>query len=138
MTPEGFIYVPDSQLSTFNSRTADIDGLRIDWSIPKKEIPTVVDRKRGRARGAKNSERVELSGEKLRALRKLHGLTQGQLAEQARVSTPYISSIERGRLKFGAEVNMARDISQALGIPLEALTKGKRASRTRLAKLRAT
>ncbi len=120
MAPEFMIYVPVRQVAEFRARTVDINGFRILGVLPKREIVSV-ERSRGRVAGVKNEERVKLSGEKLRELRKLQGLTQRQLATQAGVSPPYVSSLEYEKLKLGSDPNIAADIASVLGIPLERL-----------------
>lgn len=59
-----------------------------------------------------------LEGENpIRVWRQHRGLTQGKLAEQAGISAPYLSQLERGRREGSTEVLLK--IAQALDLSLE-------------------
>jgi DNA-binding XRE family transcriptional regulator len=53
----------------------------------------------------------------VRAWREARGLTQGQLAEAAGISTPYLSQIEAGKRKGSADVLAA--LARALRVSLD-------------------
>ncbi|WP_274365930.1 helix-turn-helix domain-containing protein [Paenibacillus thermotolerans] len=60
-----------------------------------------------------------LSG-KIRAFRKLKGLTQNELADKIGVSVAVLGSVERGTRK--ADAKLLRSIAEALGIDRDELT----------------
>lgn len=62
---------------------------------------------------------MQTFGEKIRALRKKKGLTQGDLAEKVGMSVSYISQIERGAIGFSFEA--AKSIAEALDTSLPVL-----------------
>lgn len=61
-------------------------------------------------------------GERLRAQRKLHHLTQEQLAEKLDISIKHYSEAERGVI--GLSVDNLIKVSKVLGISLDYLLKG--------------
>jgi len=60
-------------------------------------------------------------GEKLRSRREQSGLTQGQLAQMAEISRPYLSLIERGEAT-NVSFNILSRLALALGTNPSALT----------------
>lgn len=55
----------------------------------------------------------------IKILRKYRGMTQGELAEAASLSRPYLTEIETGR-KDGS-IRAIKAIAEALGVPMEKL-----------------
>jgi len=62
--------------------------------------------------------------QRIRAFRKLKGLTQQQLADRLGVSVAVLGSLERGTRK--QEPKLLERIAETLGIDYEELTGGKR------------
>jgi transcriptional regulator with XRE-family HTH domain len=60
-------------------------------------------------------------GEKLYTLRKKHGLTQVQLAEQAGLSQTYIGELESGKKRPGTSITVK--IADFFGVPIDVLVR---------------
>lgn len=71
----------------------------------------------------------EQFGQSVKRVRRLRGLSQEQLAEQAMMGRPTIASIERGRQVVA--LHQALNLSKALGVTLEELTSNSAPSRIR-------
>jgi XRE family transcriptional regulator of biofilm formation len=56
----------------------------------------------------------------IKRLRELKGLTQAELAKQARVTRPYITMLESGARKMPS-LPMLQRLAKALGVPVTAL-----------------
>jgi transcriptional regulator with XRE-family HTH domain len=56
----------------------------------------------------------------LRRLRKTKGLSQEEVARQARVSQPYLSQLEAGTYK-NPSIEILQRLAKALGVPVTAL-----------------
>ena len=67
----------------------------------------------------KNPALLHAFGEHLRALRKLRGLSQQALADEADISWPTVQRVEAGSQSATLEVLAA--LAQALGLPLKEL-----------------
>ena len=63
-------------------------------------------------------------GTRIRAYRRERGLTQEQLAEDAEISAPFLSNVERAVKKAGLSVLLR--IAEALGVPLDVMLFGER------------
>ena len=59
-------------------------------------------------------------GATIRRLRRKARLTQVQLAEQAKISQPYLSQLEAGRARR-LSLQMAQRLAKALGVKIEDL-----------------
>lgn len=67
-------------------------------------------------------------GRKIRDLRKAHGLTQAQLAEEIGVDESYVSKIEKGRLSYTPSEETLRLVARTLEAdPLELLAMAEKA-----------
>ncbi len=60
-------------------------------------------------------------GEKLRILRKRHGITQKQLSNQTGLAQSYVSELEAGRKNPGAD--LAVKIADFFGVPIDVLVR---------------
>lgn len=58
-------------------------------------------------------------GSAIKIIRKYRGMTQGDLAEAAGISRPYLTEIETGR-KYGS-IRAIKSIADALGVSMEKL-----------------
>lgn len=64
----------------------------------------------------------KLIGRRVRDFRRMHGMTQENLAEKASLSVPYVSHIERGARK--ASINTLIKIAGALDVTVDVLLLG--------------
>ncbi|SRR5260221_10626939 len=55
-------------------------------------------------------------GQRIKELRRQHGLTQRQLAQQANVDFSYLSKIENDKLEYTPSIKALQELSQALGV----------------------
>ena len=62
--------------------------------------------------------------QRLKRYRRERGLTQEQLAEDAEISAPFLSNVERAVKKAGLSVLLR--IAEALGVPLDVMLFGER------------
>ena len=60
--------------------------------------------------------------QRLKRYRRERGLTQEQLAEDAEISVPFLSNVERAVKKAGLPVMLR--IAEALGVPLDVMLFG--------------
>jgi DNA-binding XRE family transcriptional regulator len=74
----------------------------------------------GRDITAVSPENVSVNGQKIRELRRAHGMTQQLLADRAGVSLSYIEKLERGATKQPS-VGTLTAIAAALNVPLDTL-----------------
>ncbi len=117
MSPEFMVYVPEEKVNELSF----IPGLRILGVISREEVIWTDNRRRVGISGVNHSERIMLSGERIRDLRKLQNLSRIYLARNAQVSEGYVSLIENQRLKVGSSPDIAIKIAKVLGIPLDGL-----------------
>jgi transcriptional regulator with XRE-family HTH domain len=59
-------------------------------------------------------------GQLIRRLREAKGLTQAELAKEARVTRPYITMLENG-VRTTPSLPMLQRLAKALGVPVAAL-----------------
>ena len=63
------------------------------------------------------------SGARIQKLRKLHGLTQEQLAEKLNISVNYLGKLETGN--YGGSIDLLIEIAETFGVTLDYLILGK-------------
>ena len=66
------------------------------------------------------------SGVRIQKLRKLHGLTQEQLAEKLNISVNYLGKLETGN--YGGSIDLLIEIAETFGVTLDYLILGDRKS----------
>ena len=63
------------------------------------------------------------SGARIQKLRKLHGLTQEQLAEKLNISVNYLGKLETGN--YGGSIDLLIEVAETFGVTLDYLILGK-------------
>ncbi|WP_372455683.1 helix-turn-helix domain-containing protein [Nonomuraea sediminis] len=75
------------------------------------------------------ASRFRVNSHALRALRRLSGKTQADLALEGQVTHSYISRLERGQ-RLGCTSDVLQRLAVALGVPVSALVAADKASST--------